>query len=1081
MDSPSLIRFDYQDADEYQSAEEGIEVLPDSESEGYELEMESITGKGINRLCSELLELKKASDEDFLKNIYSNYSAFMRIFEEFEGIESEIMKMKNHVSTQNMLVEELMNSFHSEIILEKLENLKDECVEDLDLDFPTWMETRMQNILETLDILMSEHRMEEALVVLEKETQNMQKLLKEKDGLLPIISPFAYAISELQTALAQQFASLAGHRRVTWPELHNALFGLCRLGESDRAIVLLLNFYHLQLENSVKELKCLAPFPHETYTLELTKVVFSTICQATRSFVLLFGESSPYTLDLMQWTRVELEVIYHSFDMSVKSMSETSFALGLAVETMNISFSFCSLLEHERLSLRADVIKLMKPCITEVLKMHFDQLRKVVSLFASIDNWVLGKFPFSGKFSNKSPLMEINGKLEYLQLTSSGRKFITLMQMVLDDAFPFRAFHLENLILKGLSDLVDEYTLNLEKAIAISGYIEECDFPSNISNQKLHQQISILVNSFVLVHLLPTIVQNSFNATIFSRDVVLPEQDKLSLQKELDLWKQAIQEVSNRLKSCFCQQFVSGIMNPGNSEAMKNLDACSCGYCLPGSSEDPMPSFVFQELFVRLRHLEEQFESILLVEDGMMNSLLNGIMMTVIFRLSESWEFLQGTKNHKQLLLDVHFMMEIARVGGYLSDNLMAAALDFIAIMKGELYREEFHLNSEISEEEWASNAAKLAIKTLFEAEIPETKSKYNPPVDIFNKCTEDNCEGTQAGMDGFKVYEEDVLGTGDSSVTVDGEFFFSMEDSTRVKTQIKIIQPLQNPITGAIDLCHDDEGSSSPTIFNSCMEDDQAAAGSNAFSDRLRETNSIDDFIIISEAESGRNSDLDTTAKIDKPTGISESESNRVDIQLPDVLENLEPNRKLEHHDVSVNVSLSALSDVNGSPSDMLTGAALQTKGMIDYTGVTVACHLVATEEGNLYESCNGADEMSKSVVQHSKEIFSAKETDQNDRTEVEHEMTTCEFELMILTSNDKDLSQERISNDECGVADPIAISMNNPCYFLESIGGQERPKHTKAVDRFKHSKVTERLKHGNADGIGKNIKGRTTRPQWQ
>ncbi|XP_020686446.1 exocyst complex component EXO84A-like [Dendrobium catenatum] len=431
MDSPSLSRFDYQDADEYQSAEEAIEISPDSESEGYELEMESITGKGINRLCSELLELKKASDEDFLKNIYSNYSAFMRIFEEFEGIESEILKMKNHVSTQNMLVEEFMNSFHSEIILEKLENLKDECVEDLDLDFPTWMETRMQNILETLDILMSEHRMEEALVVLEKETQNMQKLLKEKDGLLPIISSFAYAISELQTALAEQFTSLAGHRRVTWPELHNALFGLCRLGESDRAIVLLLNFYHLQLENSVKELKCSAPFPHETYTLELTKVVFSTISQATRSFVLLFGEASPYTLDLMQWTRVELEVIYHSFDMSVKSMSETSFALGLAVEIMNISFSFCSLLEQERLSLRADVIKLMKPCITEVLKMHFDQLRKVVSLFASTDNWVLGKFPFSEKFSNKSPLMEINGKLEYLQLTSSGRKFITLMQIFL--------------------------------------------------------------------------------------------------------------------------------------------------------------------------------------------------------------------------------------------------------------------------------------------------------------------------------------------------------------------------------------------------------------------------------------------------------------------------------------------------------------------------------------------------------------------------------------------------------------------------------------------------------------------------
>lgn len=333
-----------------------------------------------------------------------------RIFEDFGAIESEVMKMKNHVSTQNMLVEELMNSFHSKVILENLENMEDECVEDLDLDFPSWMETRIQNILETLDILMSEHRMEEALVVLEKETQTLQKLQKEKDSFLPIIIPFVCAISDWRIRLAEQFASLAGHKRVTWPELCNALFGLCRLGENDRASVLLLNFFHLQLENSVNELKCSAPFPHGTYILELTKVVFSSIFQAARSFVVLFGEASPYTSDLMQWARVELEVIYHSFDTYVKSISETSFALGLAVEAMNISFSFCSLLEHERLSLQSDVVRLLKPCITEVLQMHFDQLRKVVSLFASTDNWVLGKFLISEKLSNKPPLSEIDGK-----------------------------------------------------------------------------------------------------------------------------------------------------------------------------------------------------------------------------------------------------------------------------------------------------------------------------------------------------------------------------------------------------------------------------------------------------------------------------------------------------------------------------------------------------------------------------------------------------------------------------------------------------------------------------------------------
>lgn len=206
------------------------------------------------------------------------------------------------------------------------------------------------------------------------------------------------------------------------------------------------------------------------------------------------------------------------------------------------------------------------------------------------------------------------------------------------------------------------------------------------------------------------------------------------------------------------------------------------------------------------------------------------------------------------------------------------------------------------------------------------------------NKCSEDNDEGTQEGMDGSKLNEEHFLGTVESKVRVDGKFIHSIENSTRLKTQIKITKPLQNPVTGAVDYCHDNEGSNNPTIFNSCIDD-------NIF-DRLSGTNSIDelnldDFIIISEKESGRDSDLDTTAtlpEIGKLTGIGEPESNRVGIQLLSVLENLvPPNGNLEHQVVSVGVSFSAISDVenflqeNGS-SDELTAEAshlLQTDGV--------------------------------------------------------------------------------------------------------------------------------------------------------
>lgn len=212
------------------------------------------------------------------------------------------------------------------------------------------------------------------------------------------------------------------------------------------------------------------------------------------------------------------------------------------------------------------------------------------------------------------------------------------------------------------------------------------------------------------------------------------------------------------------------------------------------------------------------------------------------------------------------------------------------------------------------------------------------------------------------------------------------------------IIQHIQNPVTGAIDFCHDDEKSSSPTIFNNCIEDKQAVAGTVTISEGLSGTNSIDelemdDFVLISEEESGSHSDLDKTAALRenvKLTGRGKLESNKVEIQFLNVPENLELNGNLEHQNGSGNASISAVSDaensahVNGSSSDALTGEAMrlvQTKVVISCTEVAESCHLVATEDGLQYDSCDGEDEMPRNRVQHSKGNLSAKESDQDDR----------------------------------------------------------------------------------------------------
>lgn len=239
---------------------------------------------------------------------------------------------------------------------------------------------------------------------------------------------------------------------------------------------------------------------------------------------------------------------------------------------------------------------------------------------------------------------------------------------------------------------------------------------------------------------------------------------------------------------------------------------------------------------------------------------------------------------------------------------------------------------------------------------------------------------------------EKHVLCTGESRTRV------RVEESTRLKTQAMRNQHLQSPVTGAQDFCRDDEGSSSPTYFNCCIEDKQAVGGSVIISEGLSGTNSIDeleidDFVLISEEESGSHSNLDTTAALQenvKLTCIGKLESNKVEIQLLDALENLELNGNLEHQDGSANVSISAVSDVensahvNGSSSDALTGEAMrlvQSKVVISCTEVAEACHLVDTKDGLQHDSCDGEYEMPRNKVQHSKDNFSAKESDQDER----------------------------------------------------------------------------------------------------
>jgi hypothetical protein len=102
------------------------------------------------------------------------------------------------------------------------------------------------------------------------------------------------------------------------------------------------------------------------------------ISQAARSFMKLYGETSPFSSEFIQWVYEEIEVFAVSFARYVISVSEVSSRLSTAVESVQFEMFFCSLLESQRLVLRPCLIEHIHPCLEEVLdQIHVDHFKKV--------------------------------------------------------------------------------------------------------------------------------------------------------------------------------------------------------------------------------------------------------------------------------------------------------------------------------------------------------------------------------------------------------------------------------------------------------------------------------------------------------------------------------------------------------------------------------------------------------------------------------------------------------------------------------------------------------------------------------
>ncbi|KAI3951125.1 hypothetical protein MKW98_028529 [Papaver atlanticum] len=735
-----------------------------SDSSIDESRLESMTGKGIKRLCSELVELKRASDEDFHRNICSNYSSFVRIFNEVGTMENKFTHLKQHVLTQRKLVKNLTDGIYRNLVSE--ESIKSIIEESL---YEEHYQPSNLEITETLDILLSEHRLDEALGILEIWIRPLKIIQLEENPPMQVLTSYSSAILERKLRLVNQLSLVASHPRVSAPELQKALAGLQRLGESQLATHIMLKYYHHRLLNGISSLQSSKEYLHGIYFKEHAKFVFSVISQGAKSFETLHGDKSPYASEFIQWMREALEVFVIYFDKYVKSDSEINGRLSTAVAAVEISFSFCSLLEAQSIPLQPCLVKLMRPCMNEVLKMHIDHFKKVVGIFTATDDWVLGKYLISGILNERSLPMITGRELEYCMLTNSGRKLTSMLQGIISEVLPLIDLQMEISVLNGLMELFREYIETLVKVIPCKMNILDAGGSRVILAQALSQQVSVLANASALVDIFSITFKSIF---MDNQNFGFQPENMGSRGKELDNWIVAIQEISNQLTTHFCQQFVHRVMSP-DAGSRVCAETYTDGQEDSELDQDFMPSFAFQVLFLEMRGLNNLVREIFVTEVWRVEELLKELMETVFVWLSNCQDFwkaiedkstinVQQSRGFEQFIVDMHFLVEISRFGGFFSENMLDASLDLIYHIEPAFASVECDPNRDVLTDERATDIANAAIKKILESEILKSPSIVEPTVSTF-------LEDIESGKSIDSVREDDFSSIEDFAEVEDG------------------------------------------------------------------------------------------------------------------------------------------------------------------------------------------------------------------------------------------------------------------------------------------------------------------------
>ncbi|VAH28834.1 unnamed protein product [Triticum turgidum subsp. durum] len=303
------------------------------------------------------------------------------------------------------------------------------------------------------------------------------------------------------------------------------------------------------------------------------------------------------------------------------------------------------------------------------------------------------------------------------------------LQDLLDHVTPMTTVHFGGTILSNFLQLFDRYVETLIKVLpgpSEDDNVVESQEPVELKAESDAQQLALIGTAYTVAdELLPAAVSKFFDMQTKKKETSGTSEGLgpgSVYSTEYKEWKRHLQHSLDKLRDHFCRQYVLSFIY---LEGKSRLDA---RMYLEGNRDDlfwdsdPLPSLPFQALFGRLQQLASVAGDVLLGKEKIQKVLLSRLTETVVMWLSNEQEFWDVFENEsiqlqpsglQQLILDMHFLVEIAVCGRYPHRPVQQLVSVIITRAIAAFSAREVDPQSALPEDEWFLDTAKTAINKL--------------------------------------------------------------------------------------------------------------------------------------------------------------------------------------------------------------------------------------------------------------------------------------------------------------------------------------------------------------------------------